>query len=114
DGGHRASWGEPLLDLDAGVGAFAHTAARPPAGRWLRLKLRAEDLGLAGRRVEGLLFACYGGRVEWGATTTSGPRDDAPDVAAADAVAPDADATAELVVRFVSPAPGPLRVELVD
>src|SRR5690606_24997564 len=47
DGGHRASWGEPLLDLEAGAAAFAHTAARPPVGRWLRLKLGAEELGLA-------------------------------------------------------------------
>jgi hypothetical protein len=56
----RASWGEDLID--ATTGRF-RAGALPVAGQWVRLEVRAADIGAAGKSLRGLTIKVYDGEV---------------------------------------------------
>jgi mono/diheme cytochrome c family protein len=64
---HRAFWGEDLIDWGkADSPERRRVAALPEAGRWVRLEVEAEAVGLhPGDEVHGLAFTQHGGSVYW-------------------------------------------------
>jgi hypothetical protein len=60
---HRAYWGEDLLNW----GVRTRIGDLPPAGQWVRLEIPAEDVGLAGKAVDGMSFVLYDGRATYDA-----------------------------------------------
>ncbi len=63
---HRAYWGENLLNegLDGTAGRRA-VGPLPPTGRWVRLEIPAEYVGLENKRVTGMGFTLFDGRATW-------------------------------------------------
>jgi hypothetical protein len=63
---HRAYWGRSMNDL-----GVENTASRramgplPKAGRWVRLEVPANLVGLEGKNLKGMAFTLYGGRATW-------------------------------------------------
>jgi RHS repeat-associated protein len=63
---HRAYWGANQIGwgLD-NTEQRRYMGALPPAGSWQRLEVRASDVGLEGRTVNGMAFTLYGGKASW-------------------------------------------------
>ncbi|MFO1054438.1 MAG: DUF1549 and DUF1553 domain-containing protein [Planctomycetota bacterium] len=66
---HRAIWGEDVIAWgEAGKASRRAMGALPPTGRWVRLAVRASEVGLpAGSFVNGMAFTQHGGSVVWDA-----------------------------------------------
>ncbi len=76
--GHRARWGVEAHGAGAEGGADFVAGPLPPRGRWVRLEVGVEDVGLRpGARVDGWAFTQVGGTVYWDAAgvRTFGPPD---------------------------------------
>jgi hypothetical protein len=54
-----------------GTASLKRQGEVPAAGRWLTLTIPAKDVGLEGRRLDGIGFAVDGGQVFWGKTSVS-------------------------------------------
>jgi len=82
---------------------------------WVRLRIPADKLGLAGQPINGVLYGAYGGQTWWGATTTSSRlTDTAPDKLALDeATTPPATQPGAQIAFRLSQAM-PLTAEIVD
>ncbi len=67
DWSHRAFWGENLIDWGKdGTGERKHFGPLPATGRWLRLEVDAEEVGIApGAEINGWAFTQHGGTVYW-------------------------------------------------
>jgi hypothetical protein len=73
---HRAYWGEPLLTWGRPttgthpfrVAGHFHVGNLPPAGRWVRIEVPSNQLGLAGVAVNGVSFDLFDGRAAFGST----------------------------------------------
>ena len=111
---HRVSFGQQILDLgERSQHGTVSLGQIPASGRWFRVKISADQIGLAGHHIHGILFATYGGRVCWGSTTFSDPNDAAPTVVASNAARRVIAANENVRVTFHSVRPGPLAMELV-
>ena len=65
---HRAYWGANLILFGTnGTASRRYMGPRPATGQWVRLEVPAAQVGLEGRRVNGIAFSLYGGRVTWDA-----------------------------------------------
>lgn len=63
---HRAYWGQNLIPWGAeGTDSRRYMGGLPPAGRWVRLEVPAEQVGLEGRTLHGMAFTLHGGRATW-------------------------------------------------
>ncbi|HYO63781.1 MAG TPA: Calx-beta domain-containing protein [Pyrinomonadaceae bacterium] len=63
---HRAYWGANLLPWGVdGTAGRRYMGPLPPTGRWVRLEVPANVVGLEGRNVNGMAFSLYGGRATW-------------------------------------------------
>lgn len=66
---HRAYWGADIIQW-----GIPNTASRfrvgdlPKTGRWLRLEIPPDKVGLVGTRVNGMAFTLFNGRAAWGRT----------------------------------------------
>lgn len=68
---HRAFWGEDLVPWGtSGTESRQRLGDLPPAGRWLRLEIPPEALGVADRSVTGLAFTMVDGRAAFGPAGT--------------------------------------------
>ena len=68
---HRAWWGEDLIPYGKGSKGAAHhkAGALPALGKWVRLEVSAEKLGLpAGKKINQLAYTQHGGAVLWDLT----------------------------------------------
>lgn len=64
---HRAYWGEDLVPWGTnGTESRRRIGDLPPAGRWLRLEIPPEAVGLADRSVSGMAFTMVDGRAAFG------------------------------------------------
>ncbi len=64
---HRAFWGEDLIAWGApATPGRLSQGALPAAGEWIRLEIRAADLGLVGADITGAAFTLFDGRAAWG------------------------------------------------
>ena len=106
DGEHRVHWGRTTGS------AARFQGFMPRVGTWIRLKVKSTSFGLAGRKVEGVLFSSPGGKVLWGPTTTSEADDPAPPVAVLEGAPLSTDPVARLGVRFQALHPEVLRLVL--
>jgi hypothetical protein len=65
---HRAFWGEDKIDF-GGLGddtpGHRPKGDLPEAGQWVRLEVKAKEVGLVGRTIEGVAFTQYGGTAYW-------------------------------------------------
>ena len=66
---HRAYWGKDLIEF-GGIGRDApdhrHLGDLPAAGKWVRLEIDADKVGLEpGQEIQGLAFTQFGGRAWW-------------------------------------------------
>ena len=73
DSAHRAYWGDNLIPVseEPGSSALYYMGQLPPKGKWIRLKIVADLLGLAGTEIKGIAFLNYGGKVFWDKSTKS-------------------------------------------
>lgn len=63
---HRAYWGEDLIAWGtAGTAQRRYLGSLPPAGKWVRLEIPADVVGLEGYTVTGMAFTLYDGQVTW-------------------------------------------------
>lgn len=63
---HRAYWGANRINYGAnGTSARRYMGALPPPGQWVRLEVRAIDVGLEGHTLTGMSFSAFDGRVTW-------------------------------------------------
>ena len=64
---HRAFWGEDLISMgETNTPGHRHLGPLPEAGKWVRLEVEAEKIGLApGTTIHGWAFTQYGGTVYW-------------------------------------------------
>jgi len=73
---HRAYWGQDkikALGVD-GTDSRRHVAGElPQGGRWERLEVTAEDVGLEGKSVSGITFTLFDGSIAWGPVGVSTP-----------------------------------------
>ena len=61
---HRAFWGEDLIPYGTpGTGSRRRMGDLPPPGRWVRLEVPAEAVGLTGHEIGGLSFDQFDGHV---------------------------------------------------
>lgn len=67
---HRAYWGENLINWGTDGTASRLRIGDIPAerGQWVRLVVKASDLGLDGTKVTGIAYTLYDGYVVWDAT----------------------------------------------
>ncbi len=79
---HRAVWG----DYDvipwgaAGTTERVHQGKLPEAGKWVKLEVKAQDIGLApGQKVTGFAFTQFGGTIYWDKAGFAGTSDPAAD-----------------------------------
>ena len=78
---HRAYWGEPLLTWGRPatgahpfkVAGHFHVGNLPPAGRWVRLEVPSNAVGLNGVAVNGVSFDLFDGRAAFGPTGAQSP-----------------------------------------
>jgi hypothetical protein len=65
---HRAFWGEDRFPLGtAGTPGRRYVGPLPEPGRWVRLDVPADEVGLAGKGLRGMSFKVLGGQCYWGA-----------------------------------------------
>lgn len=64
---HRAYWGANAInDMGApGTEARRYMGPLPPSGRWIRLEVPADMVGLDGKIVDGMAFTLADGRATW-------------------------------------------------
>jgi hypothetical protein len=63
---HRAYWGENLIGWGTdGTPSRWHIDALPPPGRWVRLEVPAQLVGLEGAVLNGMAFTLFDGRATW-------------------------------------------------
>src|SRR5439155_4216437 len=64
---HRAYWGDNLIAWGAdNTGERKKVGPLPPTGKWVRLEVPAEQVGLkAGAVINGLAFTLHGGSAHW-------------------------------------------------
>jgi hypothetical protein len=76
---HRAYWGEDRIPFGAGGGPnHLHRGELPEPGRWVRLEVKAADVGLSpGAELNGWAFTQFGGTVYWdrAGSVTATPQD---------------------------------------
>jgi hypothetical protein len=84
DGRHEGRalyWGGDEDLIRAGDDGAEPAGDLPEPGRWVRLKIPIEELGIESAWIDGLVFGHYDGRVYWGPTAKSVERlDDSPRV----------------------------------
>jgi hypothetical protein len=73
NGEHRVYWGENKIQTGGteGTASLIRAGPLPLANTWVRLRIPAEQVGLAGKEVKGVLYASHGGVAHWDKTTTS-------------------------------------------
>jgi Tol biopolymer transport system component len=78
NGEQRAYWGADSAQTggQAGSGSLYPMGPLPQKGGWVRLQIPANELGLAGKQINGVLYGAYGGQTWWGPTTTSNEQTD--------------------------------------
>jgi len=65
---HRAYWGANSIDWGAdGTESRVSMGALPAAGKWVRLEVPADKLGLEGKTLDGMAFTLFGGKAAWDA-----------------------------------------------
>lgn len=65
---HRAYWGADQIDYGVnGTASRRYMGALPATGRWMRLEVPANQVGLEGRTVKGMAFSLFNGRATWDA-----------------------------------------------
>jgi hypothetical protein len=63
---HRAYWGQDKIHYGApNTPARLRMGALPQAGRWVRLEVPAEKVGLENKSLRGISFAVHGGKCYW-------------------------------------------------
>jgi hypothetical protein len=64
---HRAYWGaaDRIGWGQEGQASRRHMGPLPETGRWVRLEVPADLVGLEGRQVTGMAFTLFGGRATW-------------------------------------------------
>lgn len=63
---HRVYWGENLIPWGTdNTVSRQYMGPLPPPGRWVRLEVPAETVGLEGRIVEGMAFTLFDGMATW-------------------------------------------------
>jgi hypothetical protein len=67
DWSHRAFWGENRIDWGKdGTSQRKHFGPLPATGRWIRLEVDVDEVGIApGTEINGWAFTQYGGTVYW-------------------------------------------------
>ena len=73
DGEHRVYWGRNLIYTggEHGTASLYHMGDLPVTGKWVRLKSPSSLAGLSGKKIKGLAFVSYKGKVYWDKTTKS-------------------------------------------
>jgi hypothetical protein len=65
---HRAYWGANSVDWGAdGTESRLSMGALPAAGKWVRLEVGADKVGLEGKTLDGMAFTLFGGKASWDA-----------------------------------------------
>lgn len=63
---HRAYWGENLIEEGVdGTPSRRHMGPLPEAGKWVRLEVPANAVGMENRHAVGMGFTLYDGRATW-------------------------------------------------
>ena len=63
---HRAYWGANNINLGVdGTASRYRLGDLPASGQWVRLEILAQQLGLLGSEVDGIIFSLDGGRATW-------------------------------------------------
>jgi len=63
---HRAYWGANLLDFGVdGTNSRRPMGQLPSTGKWVRLQVPADQVGLVGGTLTGMAFTLYGGKAAW-------------------------------------------------
>ena len=63
---HRAYWGANLFPWGTnGTASRRYMGPLPPAGKWVRLEVPADQVGLNGSVVNGMAFSHHGGKAAW-------------------------------------------------
>ena len=64
---HRAFWGKDLIGFgQPGTAQRRRIGDLPEAGEWVRLEVKAKEVGFKGRHsIQGIAFSQHGGRVFW-------------------------------------------------
>ena len=69
---HRAYWGANSINYGTNGTASRYRVGNLPAtGKWVRLEIPASAVNLAGKKVTGMAFSAYNGRVTWDDIGTS-------------------------------------------
>ncbi|HOX08682.1 MAG TPA: hypothetical protein PK280_19970 [Planctomycetota bacterium] len=65
---HRAYWGANSIEWgEDGTVSRQNMGALPEKGKWVRLEVPAEKVGLEGKTVDGMAFTLFGGKATWDA-----------------------------------------------
>lgn len=63
---HRAYWGANIINWGTdGTDSRRYMGPLPTVGKWVRLSVPANLVGLAGKTLNGMAFTLYGGRATW-------------------------------------------------
>jgi hypothetical protein len=63
---HRAYWGANRINYGTdGTNSRRYIGPLPARGQWVRLEVRAADVGIEGHAVTGMAFSAFDGRVTW-------------------------------------------------
>ena len=63
---HRAYWGANNINLGIdGTASRSRLGDLPASGQWVRLEVSAQQVGLLGSEVDGMIFSLDGGRATW-------------------------------------------------
>ncbi|MBC8136551.1 MAG: hypothetical protein H8F28_11745, partial [Fibrella sp.] len=63
---HRAYWGSDNIAWGIqGTASRRYMGSLPKSGRWVRLQVPADAVGLEGKTVQGMGFALHGGQANW-------------------------------------------------
>lgn len=63
---HRAYWGNNDIDVGIeGTESLLHMGDLPEAGKWVRLEVPADAVGLGNADLNGMFFSLFGGRATW-------------------------------------------------
>lgn len=70
---HRVYWGNEDVKLPGrpGTSSLLHMGPLPPVGKWVRLRVPIDMLGIAEKKITGILYGAYSGKAYWDKTTTS-------------------------------------------